>query len=128
MIKKGSERKFSGGAPVSSAAGPAIVTVYAAERLPGPDGMVEREDTPLSDAEAVSRLQGKQDVVVCGGERRANRHKARELTIDAFGGFEEDKAHQGRMALPHVHAPDRTPDGIHAFFEAPPRHARKKKE
>ena len=44
----------------------------------------------------------------------------------AFGGFVEDLPHEGRMALPHFHPRNRTPENVHAFFEAPPRHARKR--
>lgn len=101
--------------------------IYAAERIPGPDGAVEKGESAISEADAVTRIQGGGDVVVCGSQRRANRNKARELMTTAFGGYEEDRPHEGRMALPHFHPPDRTPEGVHAFFEAPPRHARKKK-
>jgi hypothetical protein len=113
---------------VKPAAGPTQVAIYEAERIPGPDGAVERGDTPISEADAVSRLRSGKDIVVCGGLRRANRNKAREVMTTAFGGFEEDAPHQGRMSLPHFHPPDRTPDGIHAFFEAPPRRAKKRKK
>jgi hypothetical protein len=114
--------------PVASAAEPAVPAIYEAERDPGPDGAVERGDAPISENDAIARLKAGKDIVVCGGQRRPNRNKARELTDAAFGGHEEDPPHQGRMALPHFHPPDHTPDGIHAFFEAPPRHARKRKE
>jgi hypothetical protein len=104
----------------------APTSVHKAEPIPGPDGTVEWSDDPISDAEAVLRLQQGLDIVVRGSARRANRNKARELSQAAFGGFEEDPPHQGRMALPHFHPPGRSPD-VHAFFEAPPRHARKRK-
>jgi len=113
---------------VASTEEPAVVAIYEAERIAGLDGAVQRGDAPLSEADAIARLQGAEDIVVCGEQRRANRNKARELTEAAFGGFEEDEPHQGRMALPHFHPPDRDPDETHAFFEAPPRHARKKKK
>jgi hypothetical protein len=100
--------------------------VYEAERIPGPDGAVERGDTPIAEDEAIIRLKGGQDIVVCSVERRANRNKARELIEAAFGDFEEDGPHQGRMALPHFHPSTRTPE-VHAFFEAPPRHAKKRR-
>lgn len=103
------------------------VGVYKAEPVPGPDGAVEWWDPPLSDAAAVARVRAGSDVVVRGTDRRANRNKARGLMIAAYGGFEEDKPHQGRMALPHFHPPNHLPEGIHAFFEAPPRHAKKRK-
>jgi hypothetical protein len=109
-------------------AAPAQVGIYEAERIPGPDGAVERSDNPIPEADAVLRLQSGKDIVVCGGVRRANRNKARELMTSAFVGFEEDEQHQGRMSLPHFHPPNRTPEGIHAFFEAPPRHAKKRKK
>jgi hypothetical protein len=47
--------------------------------------------------------------------------------VQAYGGFEEDGHHQGRMALDHFPPPNFSPDGLHAFFEAPPRHAKKRK-
>ncbi len=107
---------------------PVSVAIYEAEPIPGPDGAVERGDSPIAEAEAIARLKAEEDIVVCGPERRANRNKARELMIAAFGGFEEDQPHQGRTALPHFHPPDHTPEGVHAFFDAPPRHARKRKK
>src|SRR3989442_13872383 len=101
-------------------------TVHKAERIPGPDGTVEWWDEPLSDAEAVARLKQALDIVVRGPVRRENRNKARALMQRAFGNFEEDKPHQGRMSLPHFHPSGRSPE-VHAFFESPPRHARKRK-
>lgn len=111
---------------MSSATTPTPVLIYEAERASGPDGAVERGDTPIGDFEAVLRLQTGGDIVVCSAVRRANRNKARELTELAFGDFEEDQPHAGRMALPHFHPASRTPNA-HAFFEALPRHARRKK-
>jgi hypothetical protein len=103
------------------------VAVYAAEPMPGPDGTVEWWAPPLSDAAGAARLRGGRDIVVRGPDRRANRNKTRELMNAAYGGFEEDEPHQGRMALPHFHPPNHTPEGVHAFFEAPPRLAKKRK-
>ena len=108
-------------------AGPAETTTCEAERIPGPDGVVERGANPLSDGDAVARLKAGQDIVVCGAQRRANRNKARELTKAAFGDFEEDEPHDGRMALPHFHPPAHVAQRAHAFFEAPPRLAKKRK-
>jgi hypothetical protein len=113
---------------VQPVAEPTVVVIYEAERIAGPDGAVERGDDTISDDDAIKRLKAGQDVVVCGVERRANRNKARALATAAFGGFEEDQPHEGRMALPHFHPPARNPEGVHVFFEAPPRHARKKKK
>jgi hypothetical protein len=70
---------------VEPVAGPAETTTYDAERIPGPDGAVEKGANALSDGDAVSRLKAGQDIVVCGAQRRANRNKARELTKAAFG-------------------------------------------
>jgi hypothetical protein len=126
MIQGGSEAGARRSLAVSSAVTPPPVVVYEAERIPGPDGTVERGHAPIAEDEAIVRLKGGGDIVVCSADRRANRNKARELTEAAFGGFEEDQPHQGRMALPHFHPDGRTPD-VHAFFEAPPRHARRKK-
>ncbi len=89
-------------------------------------GLWKGERPPLSEAAAIARLKSGKDIVVCEGGRRANRNKARELTGAAFGGAEEEQPHEGRMALPHFHPPDHTPEGVHAFFDSPPRHARKK--
>lgn len=110
---------------MSHAANPSFVIIYAAERVAGPDGSVERGETPLTDDEAIERLKGGSDVVVCSTERRPNRNKARELTVTAFGDFVEDAPHGGRMALPHFHPSGRTPN-VHAFDEAPPRHAKRR--
>ena len=103
------------------------VAVYAAEPIPGPDGTVEWWEPPLPDAAAAARLRARRDIVIRGPDRRENRNKARQLMVAAFGGFDEDKPHQGRMALPHFHPPGHSPEGVHAFFEAPPRHAKKRK-
>lgn len=111
---------------MTSASTPTPVVIYAADRASGPDGAVERGDTPIDDTEAVLLLQAGGDIVVCSSVRRANRNKARELPRVAFGDFEEDLPHAGRMALPHFHPASRTPNA-HAFFEALPRHARRKK-
>ncbi len=111
--------------PLSSAATSTPVLIYEAERIPGPDGAVERGDAPISEDEAIVRLKGGGDIVVCSAVRRANRNKARELTEAAFGDFEEDQPHQGRMSLPHFHPASRAPD-VHAFFEAKPRHAKRR--
>jgi len=66
-------------------------------------------------------------IVVRGPQRRANRNKAMQLMQAAHGGFVEEAHNRGRMALPHFHPPDRVPADLHAFFEEPPRRARKKK-
>lgn len=112
---------------MSSAATPEPPRIYEAERIPGPDGAVERGENPISEVEAATRLRAAQDIVVCGTERRANRNKARELTTTAFGGFEEDEPHAGRMALPHFHPPNRDPADTHAFYETGRRYARRRK-
>lgn len=105
---------------------PAAV-VYEAEPIPGPDGAVEWWDPPISDANAIARLQAGEDIVVRGPDRKLNKKKAEELMNAAYGGSEEDAPHRGRMALPHFHPPNQIPEGIHAFFEALPRHAKKRK-
>ena len=111
---------------VSSAATPSSVEIYEAERISGIDGTVERGTTQITEDAAIIRLKGGEDIVVCSVDRRANRNKARELADAAFLDSEEEAPHRGRMALPHFHAKDRTWKA-HAFFEAPPRHARRKK-
>jgi hypothetical protein len=99
---------------------------YRAEPIPGPDGTVEWWGNPLTDAAAVARLRQGLDIVVRGPVRRQNRNKAGDLMVAAFGGAEEDQPHGGRMALPHFHPPGRSPE-VHAFYESPPRHAKKRK-
>lgn len=113
---------------MTSATEPTPVGVYAAERQPGPDGAVERGEVPISDDEAVLLLQNGHDIVVCGDDRRTNRNKARELMDRAFNDHLEEAPHNGVMALPHFHPPGHDPEGIHAFYDAPPRHARKKRK
>ncbi len=113
--------------PLTSSATATPVLIYEAERITGPDGAVERGDAPIADDDAISRLKGGGDIVVCSSVRQANRNKARELTEAAFADFEEDQPYQGRMALPHFHPASRHLE-VHAFFEAPPRHARKRKK
>ena len=76
----------------------ATVAVYQAETLPGPDGTVEWWEPCIDDIDAVLRLENGEDIVVRGPDRRANRNKARELMDAAYGGFEEDQPHGGRMA------------------------------
>lgn len=106
---------------------PVSVLIYKAERLSGPDGAVERGESPIEEDEAIVRLKGGEDIVVSSPQRRENRNKARELATVAFGEVEEDGPHDGRMALPHFHPASRTPE-VHAFFDAPPRHAKKKRK
>lgn len=104
------------------------VLIYAAYRMSGIDGAVERDDTPLSESAAIERLTEGGDIVVSGGRKgRANRNKARELTIAAFGGFAGDELHDGRMALYHFHPPDRNPE-VHVFFDTTKRYAKKRKK
>jgi len=104
-----------------------VISIHEAEPIPGPDGTVEWWDPPISDVAAIARLQTGQDIVVRGPDRRATRNKARELMVAAYGGFEEDEPHQGRMALHHFHPPEHSPDGVHAFFDTPRRYAKKRK-
>jgi hypothetical protein len=93
----------------------------------GPEGAVEWWGDPLLEADAITRLQNGNDVVVRGPSRRDNRDFAMGLTDGAFGGHEEDPPHQGRMSLPHFHPQGRTPE-VHVFFDSPPApYARKRK-
>jgi hypothetical protein len=64
----------------------------------------------LTEAETIERLTNeRKDVVVRGPSWHATREEARRLTNLAFGGYEEDAVHEGRMALPHFHPPGRFP-------------------
>ncbi len=100
-------------------------TIHKAEPIPGPDGTVEWWGESIAEADAVADLLQGHDIVIRGSTRCENRNKARELMMKAFGGFEEDEPHNGRMALPHFHPPARSPE-VHAFFESSPRHAKKR--
>ena len=62
---------------------PATILVYAAVRLPGPDGAVERSDTPIDEDDAIARLTRRGDIVVCSEDRRANRNKGDRPVLDA---------------------------------------------
>ena len=98
---------------------PPAPTPFRAERLSGPDGTVEWWGDPLAEADAITRLQNGDDVVVRGPSRRANRDAAMRLADRAFGGHEEDQPHQGPMALPHFHPRGHSPE-VHVFFDSRP--------
>lgn len=106
---------------------PPVPTPFRAERMSGPDGAVEWWGDPLTEADAIARLQTRDDVVVRGPSWRSNRDEAMRLTLVAFGGHEEDPPHQGPMALPHFHPPGRVPE-VHVFFDQfPAPYARRRK-
>jgi hypothetical protein len=106
---------------------PPTPTLFHAERMSGPDGAVEWWGPPLTEAQAVARLNSGGDVVVRGPSRRANRDAALRLADAAFGGHEEDQPHQGRLSLPHFHPHGRSPE-VHVFFDSPPApYARRRK-
>jgi hypothetical protein len=56
-----------------------------------------------------------------------HRNKARDLTIQAFGGFGDEELHEGARALYHFHPPDRNPATTHAFYDTTRRYAKRKK-
>jgi hypothetical protein len=97
---------------------PPAPTPYRAERMGGADGAVEWWGDPLTEADAIARVQNGEDVVLRGPSRRQTRDAAMQLTDDAFGGHEEDQPHQGRMSLPHFHPAGRNPE-VHVFFDSP---------
>jgi hypothetical protein len=107
---------------------PPASTLYPPERISGPDGAVEWWGDPLTEAQAIIRLNRGGDVVVRGPTRRDNRNVAMQLVDDAFGGHEEDQPHQGQMSLPHFHPHGRSPE-VHVFFDSLPAgpYARKRK-
>jgi hypothetical protein len=112
---------------VAAPPAPPVPTPFRAERMGGPDGAVEWWGNPLTEQDALSRLQKGDDVVVRGPSRRDNRDMAMRLAMLAFGGYEEDLPHQGPMALPHFHPQSRSPE-VHAFFDSPPApYARRRK-
>lgn len=104
---------------------PEPLAVYAATRVPGPDQQVVRGRKPISDADAIALLQAAKDIVVCGGTQEEREQKARELMTAAWGGYLRGKAEKGRMALPHFHPPNYTPDATHAFYDTDRRYAKR---
>jgi hypothetical protein len=63
MIKGGNGSKSAGFLLVSSAATPSPVLIYAAERIPGPDGAVERGDAPITEDDAIVRLSQRSTII-----------------------------------------------------------------
>lgn len=97
---------------------PPTPTPFRAERMDGPEGVVEWWGEPLTEADAIARICSGEDVVVRGPSRRVNRDEAIRLTHLAFPGQpEEDRPHGGRMSLPHFHPHGRVPD-VHVFFDS----------
>jgi hypothetical protein len=106
---------------------PPVPSPFRAERMSGPDGAGEWWGDPLTEANAIARLQSGGDVVVRGPSWRGNRNEAMRLALLAFGGHEEDPPHQGPLALPPFHPPGRSPE-VHVFFDRfPAPYARRRK-
>jgi hypothetical protein len=108
---------------------PPSPTPYRAERMLAADGAVDWWGEPLTEQEAIARLQNGEDVVVRGPKKRGNRDMAMQLASTAWGpGCEEDQPHQGPLALPHFHPPGRTIE-VHVFYDSPPQpYARRRRE
>src|SRR5262249_7768693 len=102
--------------------------IYEAELSSGPSGAVLR-GAEIDLASAIARRQAGQDVVVCGGELRANRGLARAIegAVGPVTRPQAPHAGAGPFALPHFHQQSRSPAG-HTFYETenPQRKARKK--
>ena len=102
-------------------------TIHEAERASGPSGAVEW-GAELDFDSAVARRKAEQDVVVRGGDTKANQQLAGQIE-GAVGPRTRPQPPEGKagpQALPHFHQQSRDPDG-HTFYETEKRKARKKK-
>src|SRR6266498_5024303 len=73
---------------------------------------------PLTQAQAETRRQSGKDVVVCGGDHKANRRLAEVIERNANGKIKPCPPHYtypGSRALPHWQPDPRPPDG-HTFY------------
>jgi hypothetical protein len=95
--------------------------VHEAERLGGPTNRVQYGDE-ISEDEAVSRLLAGRDVVVRGGDQRANSRLAEQLAGQAGEAVKDDP--HGDGALPHFHVYHGDSKlACHAFYETDRRRA-----
>src|SRR5438445_11608994 len=87
--------------------------IYEAELGSGPSGAVLR-GAEIDLASAIARRQAGQDVVVCGGELRANRGLARAIEASVGPATRPQAPHTGAgpFALPHFHQQVVHPPGI----------------
>ncbi len=71
----------------------------------------------ITEADAVLERRAGRDIVVCGGEHKANRALARKVEAQV-GPYKEAPPHKylGPYALPHFQPNPRPPEG-HAFYE-----------
>ncbi len=102
--------------------------IHEATLASGPSGVVFK-GVEIDVAEAVTRRQAGLDIVVCEGNRKANKNLARQIET-AVGPYEPQEPHAsaGPHALPHYQPAERPPAG-HSFYETenPARKARKQR-
>jgi hypothetical protein len=110
----------------SAVAPPPAPTIHAAERMPGPLGVVWYAEEIDVDA-AVARRRAGGDVVVRGSDLDANRRLAQAIEA-AVGAYKRGDPHRkwaGPFALPHYQQVKPPPDG-HTFYETANRKARRR--
>src|SRR4051812_23017778 len=92
------------------------VRIFKAVVTRGVQGKVVRGEE-ITEVDAVAERKAGQDVVVCGRDKRTNRHLARRIE-NAAGPSERHDPHynQGPHALPHFQPKKRPPEG-HTFYE-----------
>ena len=113
--KKGEEDDHT--FPLVPPPAPAPVTAIYEARC-GEDGMVSRVGDPISEKDAIALRARGLDVVICGGDDKANRRLAQKVEIGASGDFIRHAPHvsAGIYAMPHCQPRTRPPNG-HSFYE-----------
>lgn len=114
--------KRAAATPTPTATAP--LEVYAAQRN-AIQSRVDRLGVPLTDAQAIARLQAGFDIVVCGGpSKQARKDKAQQLMNAAYPGWaQHHNPHRGAYSLPHWHPPLFQPPELHAFYDGQHQHA-----
>jgi hypothetical protein len=102
-------------------------TIHEAELASGPSGAVAW-GPELDFEQAVARRRQGQDVVVRGGNGKANQQLAGrvEAAVGPRTRAQPPERKAGPLALPHFHQESRDPEG-HSFYETDKRKARKQK-
>jgi hypothetical protein len=102
-------------------------TIHEAERITGPEGIVEW-GVEIDPTAAIERRKQGFDIVVLGASQKVTKGLAREIEAGVGPPSDPEPPHAraGKYALPHFHQESRDPAG-HSFFETAGRKARKKK-
>lgn len=104
---------------------PAAQTIHAAARS---EAGIVRKLEKITEAEAVERRKNGLDVVVCGGDRVANRRAAGRIELAAHGKSKCCPPQAGPRSLPHWQPDPRVEgDNGHSFYETDNRKASESK-